>query len=53
MKYANETGSGVTKHIPSFMQIGSGIQNLIWEEAQFTGTQKVWRLHKNAFIFKK
>jgi hypothetical protein len=29
MKYANETGSGATKHVPSFMQIGSGIQNLI------------------------
>jgi hypothetical protein len=29
MKYAVEMGSGATIYIPSFMNIGSGIQTLI------------------------
>jgi hypothetical protein len=29
MKYTVEMGSGAMIHIPSFMKIGSGIQNLI------------------------
>jgi hypothetical protein len=28
MKYAANTGSGVTIHIPTFIKIGSGIQKL-------------------------
>jgi putative transposon-encoded protein len=31
MKYATEMGSGAMMYIPSFIQIGSGIQKLIRE----------------------
>jgi hypothetical protein len=34
MKYAVEMGSGATIYIPSLINIGSGIQKLIGEDAQ-------------------
>jgi hypothetical protein len=34
MKHAADTGSGAMKYIPSFVKIGSGIQNLIWVNTQ-------------------
>jgi hypothetical protein len=34
MKYAVEMGSGAMICIPSFIKIGSGIQKLIWRDAQ-------------------
>jgi hypothetical protein len=44
MKYAVETGSGamIYSYIPSFIKIGSGIQNL----RGYTDTQTAWRSHK-------
>lgn len=47
-KYAVEMGSNTMIHIPSFMQIGSGIQKLIEGHVQTAG----WS-HKPAFIFSK
>jgi hypothetical protein len=34
MKYAVEMGSDSMKYIPSFIQIDSGIQKLIWGDSQ-------------------
>jgi hypothetical protein len=34
MKYAVEMGSGAMIYIPSFIKIGSGIQNLIGGDSQ-------------------
>jgi hypothetical protein len=47
MKYTIETGSGAVLYIPSFIQIGSGIQKLI----RGIYTQTGWRSHKPTFIF--
>jgi hypothetical protein len=44
MKYAVETGSGATICIPSFIQIGSGIQKLI---GAYTDTHTGWISHKH------
>jgi hypothetical protein len=34
VKYAAEIGSGVMKHVPGFIMIGSGIRNLICGDGQ-------------------
>jgi hypothetical protein len=34
MKYALEIGSGAMIHIPSFIKIGSGIENLVRGDSQ-------------------
>jgi hypothetical protein len=41
MKYAIEMGSGVLIHIPSFMKIGSDIEELV--AGRFTESQRTWR----------
>jgi hypothetical protein len=41
MKCAVEFGLGAMIYIPSFIKIGSGIQKLIWGDAQ-----TAWRSHK-------
>jgi hypothetical protein len=48
MKYAIEIGSYAMIYIPSFIKIGSGIQNMI---GVFRDSQMVWRSHKPALIF--
>jgi hypothetical protein len=48
MKYALDMSSGAMMYVPSFIKIGSGIQNLIGGE-----TQTAWRSHKPTFIFSK
>jgi hypothetical protein len=40
MKCAVEMGSGAVIYVPSFMQIGSGIQKLI--EGGYTDKQTAW-----------
>jgi hypothetical protein len=54
MKYAVEIGSGTMIYIPSFIKIGSGIQNLIvvggFTDTQIQ-TQREWRSHKPTLIF--
>jgi hypothetical protein len=50
MKYAVEIGSGVMTYIPSFINIGSGIQNFM-KGGSFTHTQCL--SHKPTFIFSK
>jgi hypothetical protein len=47
MKYAVETGSDAVIYIPSFMKIGSGIQNLM----EGTHRQTAWRSHKPTSIY--
>jgi hypothetical protein len=48
MKHAVEIDSGAMMYIPSFINIGSGIQKLMgWG---FTDTQTAWRSHKPTFI---
>jgi hypothetical protein len=44
MKYAVEMGSDAMIYMPSFINIGSGIQKLI-------DTQTTWTSHKPTFIF--
>jgi hypothetical protein len=43
MKHAVEMGSVAMIYIPSFIQIGSGIQKFI---GGYRGTQTAWRSHK-------
>jgi hypothetical protein len=50
MKYAAELGLGAMIYIPSFINIGSGIQKLI---AGDSDTQTAWRSHKPNLIFPK
>jgi hypothetical protein len=52
MKYAVEMGSAAMIYIPSFIQIGSGVQKLI-RGGGYTDTQTAWRSHKPIFIFSK
>jgi hypothetical protein len=50
MKYAVQMGSGAMIYIPSFINIGSGIQKLIgWGIHRQTG----WRSYKPASMFSK
>jgi hypothetical protein len=42
MNHAVEMGSVAMIYIPSFIKIGSGIQNLIGEGGGFTDTQTGW-----------
>jgi hypothetical protein len=46
MKYAVEMGSGAMIYIPSFINISSGIKELIGVGVGFTDTQAAWRSHK-------
>jgi hypothetical protein len=41
MKYAIEMGSGAMIYIPSFIKIGSGIQNLIGENPRHTDSMEI------------
>jgi hypothetical protein len=52
MKCAVQMGSGAVIHIPSYRNIGSGIQKLMGRGG-FTDTQTAWRLYKPTFIFPK
>jgi hypothetical protein len=49
MKDAVDMGSGVMLYIPSFVNIGSGIQKLLGVIHRHT--QKALRCHKPTFIF--
>jgi hypothetical protein len=49
MKHAVEMGSGVMIYIPSFIEVGSDIQNLI--RVGHTDTRTRRREHKPTFIF--
>jgi hypothetical protein len=46
MKHADEMGSVAMIYVPSFIEIGSGIQKLIGRE-ELTETQKARRSHKS------
>jgi hypothetical protein len=48
MKYVFEEGSGAMTYIPSFLKIGSGIQNLIGR-----GDSQTHRQHGDRFLFYK
>jgi hypothetical protein len=50
MKYVVEMGSGGMLYIPSFLEIGSGIQKLLWGDTH-TDTQTTWWSHRFTFIF--
>jgi hypothetical protein len=50
MKYAAKLGSDAMIYMPSFINIGSGIQKLF---AGHSGTQTAWRSHKPTLIFPK
>jgi hypothetical protein len=49
MKYAVDMYSGVMIYMPSFVKVGSGIQNLIRER----NTQAASRSHKPIFLRRK
>jgi hypothetical protein len=48
MKYTVEMGLYAMIYIPTFIEIGSGIQKLM---GGYTYTQTAWRSHKSTFIF--
>jgi hypothetical protein len=50
MNHAVEMGSGVMIYIPSFINIGSGIQKLMGGNKD---TQTAWRAHKPTLIYSK
>jgi hypothetical protein len=50
MKCADEMGSGAMIYIPSFINIGSGIQKLTGGGG-FREKQAVWRSHNPTYIF--
>jgi hypothetical protein len=41
MKYAVEMGSGAVMYIPSFIKIGSSIQNLVGEIHRHTDSKEI------------
>jgi hypothetical protein len=51
MKYAVEMGSDAMIYVPSFINIGSSIEKLIWGIHRHT--QTAWLSHKPTFIFSK
>jgi hypothetical protein len=50
MKYAVEMGSGAMIYVPSFINVGLGIQKLM---GGYTDTQTAWISQKPTFIFSK
>jgi hypothetical protein len=49
MKYTVDMGSGAMTYIPSFVKIGSAIQELMW--GGYIDTQTAWTSHKDTLIF--
>jgi hypothetical protein len=49
MEYAVDMGSRAMIYVPSFIQIGSGIQKLMGRCGSQTDTQITRRLHKRTF----